>query len=242
MRRLRHVLLSLTLALLPWHPASAQTRLETMSFTVSVSGITAGTLNLGVTRDGARYALKSRVASTGLAGLLRPFSVVSVARGRLGPEGYRPESYASKSDGMRAGRGAEIRYEKGIPTIVSAAEEPEPGAPLVDPATQGGSVDPLTATYAILRTVAPQDLCRLSLRIFDGHRASRVVLSGPEANAGLTTCSGIYRRVDGYPERELAQRVEFPFTLTYATLPDGQYRLIELSLDSSYGPARLTRD
>ena len=236
-------LLGLLVGLMTPLGATAQSQNESATYTVTVSGITAGRLDLAITRNGPRYALKSRVASAGLAGLLQPFSVVSTAKGRLGNGRLQPETYASQSDGARAGRGAEIRYDAGVPTVISAAREEEPDAvPPVDPATQKGAVDPLTATYALLQTLPEAQLCSQSLRIFDGHRASRVTLSGPEMVDGRPTCAGTYQRVAGYPPRELAKQSTFRFALHYTGLPDGMMQVQELTLDSPYGLARVTRD
>lgn len=222
--------------------AHAQSAQESASFSVSVSGITVGSFSFAANRKAEAYAVKARAASTGLAGIFRPFTLVSTVRGVENKGRYSPQSYVSQSDGARAGRGAEMSYSAGVPVVIRADEEREPGAPIVDPATQKGAVDPLTALYAVLRDTPPQTACQLDLRLFDGHRGSRMTLSNPKAAGTGITCTGFYRRIDGYPARELAERPTFSFFVTYQPAENGRLRAMELTLDSSYGPARLSRN
>ena len=222
--------------------ATAQTEQESASFSVSISGITVGQFSFAANRKGPAYAIKARATSSGLAGVLRPFTLVSTVRGVEQDGRYSPQSYVSQSDGARAGRGGELVYTAGVPKIVRLDTEREPDAPVVDPASQKGSVDPLTALYAVLRDTPRTQACGLDLRLFDGHRSSRVTLSNPKAAGEGITCTGVYRRIDGYPPQELAERPTFRFTVTYQATESGQLRATELSLDSSYGPARLTRN
>jgi len=231
-----------TLALAAAMPAMAQTGQESASFTVSINGLTVGAFSFAANRKGPAYAVKARAASSGLAGILRPFTLVSTARGVETDGRYSPQSYVSQSDGARAGRGGELAFKSGVPTVIKADQEREPGAPIVDPATQKGAVDPLTALYAVLRDTPRDAACSLDLRLFDGHRGSRMTLSNPTATGEGITCAGLYRRIDGYPPQELAERPTFRFSVTYQPTEGGQLRATELSLDSSYGPARLARD
>ncbi|MDO9639939.1 MAG: DUF3108 domain-containing protein [Pseudotabrizicola sp.] len=210
-------------------------------YTITVSGLTAGRMTLAANHDGAGYALTSNAASAGLAGLFRSFSLTTRAQGRDRGGELVPERYSSQSEGARAGRGAELTFQDGLATVVSAAAS-RPDAPLVDPAEHRGAVDPLTGFYAVLRDVVPETACRLDLRMFDGHRISRVTLSQPVPGEGGLTCQGVYRRIDGYPPQDLAERATFPFVLRYTAGADGRLRVAEVSMDSLFGPARMIRD
>lgn len=222
-------------------PALAQTS-ETMRFTASILGVTAGRTTLAVNRDGAAYAVTGQTASAGLGGLFSSFKVTSRVRGTERNGTFRPDRYEAQAEGERRGRGAEIVYRAGVPEVVKMEAEARPGAPVLDPASQAGKVDPLTMTYALLRDTDRDSACTLQLDVFDGHRATRVTLGQPRPQGDGLVCQGVYRRVDGYPPEDLAERREFPFTITYAALPDGRLRPVELVLDSLYGTARLTRD
>jgi hypothetical protein len=128
-----------------------------------------------------------------------------------------------------------------MPTVISAATEPDPDAPKFDPASLSNVVDPLTGLYAILRDTTPEAACDVDLTMFDGHRVSRVTLSGARAVEGGVMCDGVYRRVAGYPPKVLAERQTFAFTAFYVAEGD-VLRAQELTMDSLFGPARMTRD
>lgn len=222
-------------------PARAEGR-ETIRFTASILGLTAGRMTLAINRRGEAYAVTGQTVSAGLAGLFSPFRVTNRVRGTEREGRFLPERYQSQSDGERRGRGAEMTYRNGVPSIVALEAEDRPGAPVLDPASQAGKVDPLTLTYALLRDTDREGACTLSLDIFDGHRAARLTLGQPRVEDDGLVCQGVYRRVDGYPPQDLAERQDFPFTITYAPLPDGRLRPMELVLDSLFGTARLTRE
>ncbi|MFN7053698.1 MAG: DUF3108 domain-containing protein, partial [Gemmobacter sp.] len=118
----------------------------------------------------------------------------------------------------------------------------EADAPQVDPALHRGVIDPLTGLYSVLRDTTPAAACRLDLKMFDGHRVNRVTLSAPQADGDRVTCRGVYRRLDGYPPKELAKRRDSAFTVTYRLLENGVLRVAEVSVDSIFGPARMVRD
>ena len=223
-------------------PLRAETTSERAIFTVSVAGITAGRLTLAANVSGTEYAVTSRATSAGLAGLFSSFVLESRVVGRLRGGTFQPDRYAASGEGDRAGRGAEIRYKGGIPTVVSAAREPDSEAPVIDPATMGGTVDPQTAMYAVLRDVPGADLCNLALDLFDGHRHSRVRLRPGSGDDGAPQCDGLYRRIGGYSPAELADRRDTAFTVAYDGLPGGRFRVREIAFSSSFGKARLTRD
>ncbi|MDO8882963.1 DUF3108 domain-containing protein [Pseudotabrizicola sp.] len=221
-------------------PVAAQ---ETSSaqYTISVSGLTAGKMTLAANHDGASYALTSNTASAGLAGLFRSFSVITRAQGAERDGRLIPARYSAQADGAREGRGAELAFKGGVATVVKA-DAPAPEAPVVDPAQHNGAIDPLTGLYAILRDADPARACQLDFKMFDGHRISRVTLSSPAAVGDGLMCQGVYRRIDGYPAEELAKRGSFPFAVTYRPAENGKLRVTEVSMDSLFGPARMTRD
>lgn len=213
-----------------------------MRFTASVLGLTAGRMTLGVNRKGDSYAVTGKTTSAGMGGMFRSFSVTNKARGTEKGGAFRPERYESSAEGERAGRGAELVYKAGVPEIVTLEEDHHKDAPVLDPAKQAGTVDPLTLTYALLRDVDADRACNMKLKVFDGHRLAHVTVGAAKVDGDAVICHGVYRRVDGYPPAEIAERQDFPFSVTYAALPDGRLRVTEVALDSLFGIARLTRD
>lgn len=218
-------------------PAAA----ENGDFTITVAGLTAGTFQIRSTRTATEYAVSSRVASAGLAGLMRSFAVTSKVTGTQSGGQLRPKRYVAQSEGARSGRAAELVFDNGTPQVISAAQEPDPDAPKVDPASLTGVVDPLTALFGVLRDTPAAQACQLDQTMFDGHRVSRVTLSGARVTEDGVLCDGVYTRVAGYPPKDLAERKTFEFTARYTPQGD-MLQIQQLSMNSLFGPARMTRN
>ncbi|MFN3721714.1 MAG: DUF3108 domain-containing protein [Paracoccaceae bacterium] len=220
-------------------PAPAQEP-DVARYTVSVRGITAGKLSLAAKHEGAAYALTATSGSAGIAGVFRSFSLTSRTQGAERNGRLIPQHYTAEAKGAREGRGADLRFDGGLATVISA-DPPEADAPLVDPTQHKGVVDPLTGMYSVLRDTTRDAACRLDLKMFDGHRVNSITLSGPQVDGNNVTCRGRYRRIDGYPAKELAKRPESTFTVIYRPLAQGVLRVSEVTVDSAFGPARVIR-
>ena len=220
---------------------AAPVRAQNADFTVTVSGLKAGTFSIAAKTNGKTYAVTSQAASAGLAGLFRSFSYTSKVSGTVSEGRLRPKTYSARSDGSRAGRSAELAFRNGVPQVISVASEPDPDTPKVDPSSLNGVVDPLTGLYSVLRDTTPTAACQIDLTMFDGHRVSRVTVSGARQTDAGVLCDGVYRRVAGYPAKDLAERSSFPFTVLY-TPRDKVLQAQELTMNSLFGPARMTRN
>ena len=114
-----------------------------------------------------------------------------------------------------------MAYKAGVPQVKSYNPPRPPRAEDISPATQGGTVDPLTALFAVLRTVPEAEACMAKLVMFDGRRRSQVVLTAPQRTDDGITCRGEYRRLEGFSPEDMAEKSRFPFTLTYRAAGDG---------------------
>ncbi|MEI2807752.1 DUF3108 domain-containing protein [Albidovulum sp.] len=211
-------------------------------FDLTLRGLYTGTLSVAGAIEGKSYAASGMLKSGGLVALVRKVRYDARARGSLSKGRFTPARYEEDADTGKRQSQSVMDYRAGVPQVkvYTPPKPPRPGD--VDPATQGGTVDPLTAAYAALRDVAPAEACRLKLVLFDGRRRSQVVLADPKpASDGGLTCTGEYRRLEGFSAEEMADKSRFPFTLTYAPLPDGRLRVMEISMDTIYGKGRLTR-
>lgn len=227
--------------LAPALPATAEMTRDEARFDLVMAGLTAGSLTFAAESDGRSYAVRGRLASSGLLSFVRKVSYDATARGRLRDGTYLPARYTERADTGRRQSQAEILWQGGVPQIASYTPPREPRPTDVDPATQAGSVDILTALYATLRDADAGGECNRSFAMYDGRRASRLSLGTPEPAEGGITCAGEYRRVAGFSPEDMAEKTRFPFTLTYAPAPDGRMRVIEVRMETLYGSARLIR-
>lgn len=220
-------------------PGTTTAAEESAAFTVSFGGIRAGLLAFQGDDSGGSYTVHGSARASGLLRALFDAEIDTVAQGAVSGNSYRPRlarEVTAKPDDRR-----ERRYDytdAGVPRIT---DTPPRAARAGDapPDRQAGTVDTTTAAYAILRDRPAALACDLDLSIYDGRRRHRIVFDRPSAD-GLT-CSGTYSRVAGFSPAELAERRDWPLTLTYARLPDGTLRVDRLNFPTSFGTARITR-
>jgi hypothetical protein len=115
------------------------------------------------------------------------------------------------SKSPRADRHTEIDWQEGTPTRV-LVEPPRSTAP--DPARQGGTLDPVSASYVVLRDAPPSDICGTTIDVFDGSRRSRLQLAAPVATEDGVACDGAYSRLQG-EAHSLSDQREYPFRLFF---------------------------
>ncbi|WP_415182091.1 DUF3108 domain-containing protein [Phaeovulum sp.] len=210
-------------------------------FDLTLRGLTAGQLHVNGKLVGNAYAAKGVLQSSGLLGMVRKVRYDASVSGRYAGGKYTPVSYAEKADTSKRQSESVMAYRAGVPqvTTYNPPRDPRPGD--VDPATQGGTIDPLTALYAVVRDVPAAEACTLKVTLFDGRRRSQVVLSPAETAGKGVTCAGEYRRLAGFSDKEMAEKVRFPFRLTYAPAGQGMLRVVEISMDTLYGKGALKR-
>jgi hypothetical protein len=234
------IALAATLALSSAPMAQAQT--DQAAFDLSIRGIRAGSLTFSGTQTGRNYAVVGKLESGGLLSIVRKVRYDAAAKGSVSAAGrYTPSSYVEKADTGKRRSEATMVYRRGVPQV-KAYDPPRAAHPNdVDPATMGGSVDPLTALYATLRDVDAGQECKVSLQMFDGRRSTQLRLSKPQARGDNVVCAGEYRRLAGYSDEDMAEKTRFAFTLTYAPAGEGRMRVVEVAMDSLYGKATLKR-
>ncbi|MDJ0858872.1 MAG: DUF3108 domain-containing protein [Dinoroseobacter sp.] len=216
---------------------------ETATFDLKIRGITAASATFAANVSGQDYAVSGKMRTTGLVGTLVRAGYDGSAYGRLrGENGYRSFSFTEKRVGRGETATASIRYNSGVPKVVSVSPPEDPGPFAVDPAKQAGTVDPMTAIWAALRDRPRDQVCALDLVVFDGDKRSGIRLRNPRENAdGTITCQAEYRRIAGWSPEKLAERKSFPFTMTYTKKADGIWQVARAVSETRYGTAELTR-
>ena len=222
---------------------AGQAMAETASsgtFDLDIRGFRAGVLQFSGTTNASSYTVTGKLESTGIAAMVRKIRYDAAASGRLASGRWSPSRYDEQADTGKRQSQSRMEYRGGIPTeMIKDSREGRPN--YVDPATQGGTVDPLTALYATLRDVPADQACNLKLVMFDGARRSQITLSAAETDGDTITCAGEYRRLAGFSDKEMAEKQRFPFRLTYGTADGDMVRVVSVSMDSLYGRASLTR-
>lgn len=221
--------------------AMAERVTDKATFDVVIRGVSAAVLGVSAVQDGNRYAVSGLLKSAGIAALFRKISYTATAKGAVSGSTYTPFSYTEQSDTGKKQSSSKLTYTRGVPSAVQYTPPREAREKEVNPATMGGTVDTLTALYAILRDVDAGQECKVSLKMYDGRYVSTISTSTPVARGDAVVCSGQYRRVAGFKPEEMAERTTFPFTLTYQPAGNGRMRVTEVAMDSIYGKAAMKR-
>lgn len=211
-------------------------------FDVVLKGVSAGRLSINGKITGTTYGANGTMETTGLAAMLRTLRYDAAVSGSFADGTFTPTHFEETAERGDDTAKHVIVYQGGVPVSVSREPPRKPRPTDVDPAKQAGTIDPLTALYAVLRDVDRSDACKLTVTMFDGAKRSQVALSAPVEKGKGVTCTGEYRRLEGFSKKEMAEKSRFPFTLTYAPTPDGQrLQVVEIETDTILGKGRLKR-
>ncbi len=221
-------------------PARAD-QTDSAVFDLTLKGIHAGTLSVSGAISGNSYVASGVLKSGGLVAIVKKVRYDARSRGTVRNGRFTPSRYAEDADtGSRQSQSV-MDYRAGVPQVKTYNPPRTADDGGVNPSSQGGTVDPLTALYAALRDVPEAEACSLAVYMFDGKRRSQVVLGDPKSDGKGVSCPGEYRRLEGFSPRDMAEKSRFPFVMRLEPTGDGRMRVVEISMDTLYGKGRLKR-
>ena len=239
MIRAKALLAAALIALLPGSAiAEGQNR---GTFDVFFGGVRIGLMAFSGVESGSSYSVAAELRSAGLFNWFSDLRIDANTRGSRNLTGYAPRRMeVDARDGDESYRMI-IDYRGGVPQqpVVTPPRTPRPTD--VDPATQGGTIDILTAIYATLRDTPENRTCRLNEVFFDGRRSGRIRLGSPRRDGEAILCEGAFTRLAGFTRRQMAEQSEFPFTLTYRPDGNGGFRVDRVVVPVSAGRAVMVR-
>lgn len=148
-------------------------------YVVSYLGLKIARSSFATTIDGASYSLNGSFSSAGVAVLFDKTNGTTQIEGNVGPKGVEPATYALRySSGGKKAR-TDIGFSRG--NVVRVENVPASKAAKARdyiPVTQEllkSVFDPLSAT--LFTASKPEDVCKRTLRIFDGETRADVILS-----------------------------------------------------------------
>jgi hypothetical protein len=227
------------IALLPV-TALAQSRDQGV-FDIYLRGVKAAQLGYSGVTEAGRYSAAAKLQTSGLIGWLRTVDYDATARGTISTKGLVPSVYEEVRNNDGSIRKARMAYKGGVPQGRELTP-PRPQSELaLDPKTQGGTWDVMTAIYSVLGSQPKERVCTVNQHLFDGIRRSQITLASPKAQGDTITCAAEYRRIAGFKPDEMAERTVFPFTLTYAPNGNGQWHVTRVDMQTLYGKGSMVR-
>jgi len=212
------------------------------NFSLKIKGVYVGNLSFSGIQDQGIYSVEGAIKSGGVFRLLNKQEYTAKTTGQIKESNFIPKSYVEYRDKKGKKSTASLSYELGIPQIRLYSPPRQTNSETIDPKTQKGTVDPLTAIYATLSDVSNGKLCELNLKVFDGKRKSSVKLVPIlKERKGLIMCFGEYKRIAGFSKKDMEEKTRFPFNLFYKKHSKTKYELKKLIIETIYGTAVLTR-
>ncbi len=211
-------------------------------YDVYIGGIRLGVLGLDSNISGNRYAASGRVAGSGIVGAIVQFDFAGTAQGIVRRDGsLQPTAYSARSDDGKTARTVTMSFKGTTPENVSFSPARRARDYDVQPGSQSGTLDPISATFSLLRDQPVAQACGKSVEIFDGSKRSRITVSPREAaRDGLFACNGTYTRVAGFSEKLMRRKRNFSFQILFRDV-DGIMEVVRFQSETTFGRASAIR-
>ncbi len=206
--------LALLVMLLTGPSEAAETR---VLYDLRMLGVKLGELELRASEGPAGYTTQASFATKGAIGLIAKVRFDMLASGRVVGGTLIPVHY---SEDVNTGR----RHSTETVTFAPGDRR----------------LDPMSALYLGLRDRPDRQGCAMDRELFDGERSMHIVLAETGRSEGRVICAGSLARGAGYSAEDLAERSEFPMTITYGIV-DGVLRVLEARINSLHGRVVLLR-
>lgn len=233
--------------------ASAAERSFRADYTLSYMGVTLGKSSFRSVYDGKGYTLESSFGSAGLASMVADTSGKASVRGRVGKDGAEPHSFVLTYASGRKKGAVRIAFEGGKAVQYTVSPPPRATRAADYIALTDGMLvavaDPLSG--AIVSAANPSDLCRRTIRLFDGETRADLVLS-PKGTGTFRTvgfsgetvrCTAKIRPVAGYRKkrRDVATVAASTGTIDFAPVGvEALWAPVAISLSTGWGPVSVT--
>ena len=242
-KRACHLVCSLLLAVNWLGAAVAETRVDRHEFTLSVGSFRIADMTLEGEADGASYSVSASLNSSGLVNWFTRVRYDGRVHGSVSGNRLVPKHYVETTVSGGEQASGSITYRRGSPVQTERSPPAPIGSPRASIAKQHGTLDILTATYVALRSSPEEELCGREFFMFDGTRRTKIELGPKQREDGAITCDCTYFRIDGFPEKDMAEQVEFPFRLQFGPMRDreGWYEIVRLTSMTDYGAFAMVR-
>ena len=212
--------------------AQGQTK---QAYDVSISGFKVGSLRLNAQENSSSYAVSGAIQGGGLIGAITSFSFSGTAKGGLNGAGSLiPREYASVSKSRGKERAVTMTYQGDTPASLTHAPTRKKRSYDAALSDGKGTLDPVSATYALLQDMPVGQACGRTVQVFDGTKRSRITVRKRERDGEAWRCKGTYTRVKGWRAKDMEEKTNFSFALTFREV-DGIMQVTSFETQSLFG-------
>lgn len=145
-----------------------------LAFNVYAAGLHVAEVDTRYSTGPRTYRIDLAYHTTGLTGFFVRGHQVNSVRGQWFGNQPEPEYFDGTGQWRGEDRVARIAYDNGRPIIRALSPPNESEREPVPAELQARSIDTLSALLALIRTVAQTERCELTVRTYDGRRATEV--------------------------------------------------------------------
>jgi hypothetical protein len=220
-------------------PIAAQA--ETLTINLYALGIRAGTIQISGTENSKSYTLNGVLTSSVLLKLIKDIGFNGTASGKVHNGRYQSKKYIGRARTGSRSSVVQMRWNGSTPVLESYKPGRAKRSYDINPSKQTGTVDLLTGAYSTFIARPIDKLCDTTQHMFDGRRRTLIELDKAQVSGKIATCTGLYKRVAGFSQKNMQKRVNFPFSMRYEQQNDGLYHFKDFTADATFGKIRAIR-
>ena len=246
-RHFRPLILAAALLAAPLHVAAAaatpgaQAPAVALQYRALLAGIQVGTVSARLAGHGAAYRLDGRIETKGALTLFLPWTYEAVSQGRIAGEHLDPVNFWGAGEYKGKPRHFQVTFGDSGATIDSARPDPaDMPKRLVPPELRRGTLDPLSALFALGRNIGRNGDCDQRVAVFDGrYRFDLHVMDDAVAGGhGKIRCRFFYEPIAGFKDvdDDYAATRNRPGTVWFQRLqPGGPAVPVRVEAETGYG-------
>ncbi|MEL6478817.1 MAG: DUF3108 domain-containing protein [Pseudomonadota bacterium] len=209
-------------------------------YDIYLGGLWVAEMRVTAEIEGDAYRADAALVTKGMVARLYKASFEAESVGQIGSGLYAPERFTANSRSTKKSQFVEMRYDAGRPAALRAEPEFDPKPWELDPTSQTGAADPLSAALGVLANQPGDALCDRAVEIFDGRKRYAIVLGAPEQREEGVRCPAVYKRIAGYKPKMMA-KPDIPFEFWFEQGADGAYHVQKALGETPIGTAVIRR-
>ena len=212
-----------------------------LQYRALLAGMQVGTVSARLADHGADYRLDGKIETRGALTLFLPWTYEAVSQGRIAGGQLDPVNFWGAGEYKGKPRHIQVTFSDSGATIDSARPDPaDKPRRMVPQELRRGTLDPLSALFALGRNIGRNGDCDQRVAVFDGrYRFDLHVLDDTTAGGqGKIRCRFFYEPIAGFKDDgdDYAATRDRPGTVWFQRLqPGGPAVPVRVEADTGFG-------